>query len=115
MPPLVGLYSVPLPLIAYALLGTSPVLAVGPDSATALISFHVIAQTAVAGSSDFVAHTAVLTLLVGAIFLVAGLLRCGWLANFISIPVMRGLRAGIGLGDNRQPASQVAGFAGESQ
>lgn len=96
VPPLYGVYAAVLPLVAYALIGTSPVLAVGPDSATALISFHVISRLVTSGNpTDFVTHTAALTLIVAAIFLAAGVLRSGWLANFISIPVMRGFIQGL--------------------
>ncbi len=78
VPPLVGLYSVPIPLIAYAIFGTSRTMVVGPDSATALISGVTVGALAAQGSSDFVALTSALALAVGVIFLVFGLLRRGW-------------------------------------
>jgi SulP family sulfate permease len=95
VPPLVGLYSVPIPLIVYAIFGTSRTLVVGPDSATALISGVTVGALASQGSSDFVALTSALALAVGVFFLVFGLLRMGWVANFIPEPVMKGFIEGL--------------------
>jgi high affinity sulfate transporter 1 len=94
VPPLIGLYTVPLPLLAYALLGTSRTLVVGPDSATALLSAVTVAPLAAQGS-DYLALTSALAMVVGALFLGFGLLRMGWIANFIPIPVMRGFIQGL--------------------
>jgi high affinity sulfate transporter 1 len=95
VPPLLGVFTVPLPLLAYACLGTSRTLNVGPDSATALISYNVIGGLAVAGSAEFIGLTVTMTMLVGVLFLLLGLLRTGWVANFISVPVMRGFIQGL--------------------
>ena len=65
VPPLVGLCSVPLPLIAYAIFGSSLTLAIGPDSATALISAVTVGAVASQGSSDSLAVTSALALAVG--------------------------------------------------
>jgi len=93
VPPLVGLYTVPLPLIAYALLGTSRTMVIGPDSATALISAGTVGAVLALHSgatqvAEFVAMSSALALIVGIIFLLLGLARMGWVANFIPIPVM---------------------------
>jgi len=95
VPPLVGLFTVPLPLIAYAIFGTSRSMIVGPDSATALLSFTAIGAVAAQGPEQFVAATSVMALLVGALFALFGILRFGWVANFISVPVMRGFVQGL--------------------
>ncbi len=95
VPPLLGVFTVPLPLLAYACLGTSRTLNVGPDSATALISYNVIAGLAAVGSAEFIGLTVTMTMLVGVLFLLLGLLRTGWVANFISVPVMRGFIQGL--------------------
>jgi SulP family sulfate permease len=95
VPPLVGLYSVPIPLIAYAILGTSPNMVIGPDSATALISGLTVGALAAQGSSDFVALTSALAMAVGFFFLLFGLLRMGWVANFIPEPAMKGFVQGL--------------------
>jgi len=97
VPPLIGMFTVPLPLIAYACLGTSRTLVVGPDSATALLSAHTIAALAATGSPDYLALTVELAFWVGLIFLLAGALRLGWVASFISQPVMNGFIQGLAL------------------
>jgi len=96
VPPIVGLYTVPIPMIAYALFGTSRNMVVGPDSATALISGVTVgAVVASTGSDEFVAITATMALVVGIFFLVFGLLRMGWVANFIPEPAMKGFIQGL--------------------
>ncbi len=94
--PIIGLYTIPIPLIAYAIFGTSRTMIIGPDSATALISGVTIgAVVAKHGSAPFEALTAALAVMVGVFFLLFGLLRMGWVANFISTPVMKGFIQGL--------------------
>ena len=95
VPPLVGLYSVPIPLIAYAIFGTSRTMVIGPDSATALISAVTVGAVASQGSGDMVSLTSALAMAVGVFFLVFGLLRMGWVANFIPEPAMNGFIQGL--------------------
>ncbi|MGA1623687.1 MAG: SulP family inorganic anion transporter [Synechocystis sp.] len=95
VPPLMGLYTVPFPLFAYALLGTSRTMVVGPDSATALISSVTVATIASHGSADYYALTSAIALVVGIFFLVFGLFKMGWVANFIPTPVMKGFIQGL--------------------
>jgi len=93
--PVIGLYTVPLPLLAYALFGSSRSMVVGTDSATALVSAATIGALAASGTADYVALTSALAILVGVLFLLFGLLRLGWVADFISRPVMQGFIAGV--------------------
>jgi high affinity sulfate transporter 1 len=95
VPPIMGLYTIVPPLIAYALLGTSRLLVVGPDTATGLISALTIGAIAVQGTADFNALTSTLAILIGALFLLFGVLRMGWVAAFIPTPVMRGFIEGL--------------------
>ncbi len=100
VPPLVGLYTVPIPLIAYAIFGTSRTMVIGPDSATALISMGTVGAVVASHSgatqvAEFIAITSALALIVGVIFLVLGLARMGWVANFIPAPVMKGFIQGL--------------------
>ena len=95
VPSIMGLYTLVPPLIAYALLGTSRVLVVGPDTATGLISALTVGAIAVQGSADFNALTSTLAILIGAFFLLFGALRMGWVAAFIPTPVMRGFIEGL--------------------
>jgi high affinity sulfate transporter 1 len=95
VPPIMGLYTLVPPLIAYALLGTSRLLVVGPDTATGLISALTVGAVAVQGSADFNTLTSTLAILIGVFFLLFGALRMGWVAAFIPTPVMRGFIEGL--------------------
>jgi sulfate permease, SulP family len=95
VPPIIGLYTLVPPLIAYALLGTSRLLVVGPDTATGLISALTVGAIAVQGSADFNTLTSTLAILIGVFFLLFGALRMGWVAAFIPTPVMRGFIEGL--------------------
>src|SRR5215470_8062871 len=95
VPPIMGLYTIVPPLIAYALLGTSRLLVVGPDTATGLISALTVGAIAAHGTAEFNSLTSTLAVLIGAFFLLFGALRMGWLAAFIPTPVMRGFIEGL--------------------
>src|SRR5246127_34417 len=90
-----ALYTIVPPLIAYALLGTSRVLVVGPDTATGLISALTVGAVAAQGTADFNTLTSTLAILIGAFFLLLGAMRMGWVAAFIPTPVMRGFIEGL--------------------
>src|SRR5215472_11962584 len=95
VPPIMGLYTIVPPLVAYALLGSSRLLVVGPDTATGLISALTVGAIAAQGTADFNALTSTLAILIGVLFLAFGALRMGWIAAFIPIPVMRGFIEGL--------------------
>jgi sulfate permease, SulP family len=95
--PVVGLYAAPGALLLYAAFGSSRHLVVGPMSATAALSAAAVADVATPGSAGFVAHTTALAVATGLIALVAGLLRLGFLASFISEPVLKGFIIGLAL------------------
>jgi high affinity sulfate transporter 1 len=95
VPPIMGLYTIVPPLVAYALLGTSRLLVVGPDTATGLISALTVGAVAAQGTTEFNALTSTLAVLIGAFFLLFGGLRLGWVAAFIPTPVMRGFIEGL--------------------
>jgi sulfate permease, SulP family len=95
VPPIMGLYTIVPALIAYALLGTSRLLVVGPDTATGLISALTVGAIAVQGTAEFNTLTSTLAILIGAFFLLFGALRMGWVAAFIPTPVMRGFIEGL--------------------
>jgi SulP family sulfate permease len=95
--PVVGLYAAPAALIFYAALGSSRHLVVGPMSATAALSAATVGEFAAPGSGHFVALTATLALTTGAVALGAGVARLGFLANFISEPVLKGFIVGLAL------------------
>ena len=95
--PVVGLYAAPPALILYAAFGSSRHLVTGPMAATAALSAAAVGNLVTPGSNDFLQLTITLTLAVGIIALVAGLLRLGFLASFISEPVLKGFIIGLAL------------------
>jgi high affinity sulfate transporter 1 len=95
--PVVGLYAAPPALVLYAAFGSSRHLVVGPMSATAALSAAAVADLTTGGPDDVLAFTAMLALVTGVIALLAGLLRLGFLANFISEPVLKGFIIGLAL------------------
>jgi sulfate permease, SulP family len=95
VPPIMGLYTIVPALIAYALLGTSRQLVVGPDTATGLISALTVGAVAVQGTAEFNTLTSTLAVLIGLLFLLFGAMRMGWVAAFVSTPVMRGFIEGL--------------------
>lgn len=97
LPPQAGLYASMLPLLAYAVFGSSRTLAVGPAAVTSLMTATAIGQLAVPGTPAYWEAALVLALLSGGILLLMGLLRLGWLANFLGHPVIAGFIAASGL------------------
>ena len=95
--PVVGLYAAPGALLLYAALGSSRVLVVGPMAASAALSAATVADLVGPGDERFAAFTAALALAAGLAALIAGLLRLGFLADFISAPVLKGLIIGLAL------------------
>jgi sulfate permease, SulP family len=93
----VGLYAAPGALLLYAAFGSSRYLVVGPMSATAALSAAAVADVVTPGTAGFAAHTAALAITTGILALAAGLLRLGFLASFISEPVLKGFIIGLAL------------------
>ena len=98
LPVAVGLYTAFIPMAIYALLGTSRVLSVSSTTTIAILVATELGLAVPDGDpARLVMATATLTVLVGAALVVARLLRLGFVANFISTPVLTGFKAGIGL------------------
>lgn len=95
MPPETGLYAAIGAILGYAIFGTSRQLFVGPSSTVAILSAATVAV--VATGDDWVDVTIALALLVGAMLIVAGLLRLGFISVFMSKPVLTGFTFGLGL------------------
>lgn len=92
----VGLYTILVPMAIYAMVGTSRPLSVSTTTTLAILAASALSRVAVAGDPTSLMKACVtLTLLVGAILLLAALLRLGFVANFISEPVLIGFKAGI--------------------
>src|SRR5262245_19811613 len=98
LPVAVGLYTAFVPMVIYALLGSSRVLSVSSTTTLAILTGTQLGLVVPGGDpARLVTATAALTALVGAMLVLARLLRLGFVANFISTPVLAGFKAGIGL------------------
>lgn len=97
LPPEVGLYASVAPLLFYAVFGTSRVLAVGPVAVVSLMTAAAIGEHAVAGTPQYWAVAITLAFLSGLLLLAMGLLRLGFLANFLSHPVISGFISASGI------------------
>src|SRR3984893_16321429 len=96
MPVVTGLYTLLLPMAAFAVLGASRHLVVGADSATAAILAAALTGLAAAGSTKYVHLAGLAALLTGGLLLLARLARLGFLANFLSRTVLVGFLTGVG-------------------
>lgn len=96
-PVVTGLYTVLLPLVAFAALGSSRHLVVAADSATAAIFSSSLAQMAPIGSDKYMALVGMVALLTAGLLLIARILRLGFLADFLSRTALVGFLAGVGL------------------
>ncbi|GIX24628.1 MAG: sodium-independent anion transporter [Caldimonas sp.] len=94
LPPQVGLYASLLPLVAYALIGSSMTLAVGPVAVASLMTASALQPLATAGSPEYVSLAMQLALLSGVMLLVFGALRLGFVAHLLSHPVISGFISG---------------------
>ena len=98
LPPEVGLYAAPLALLGYAIFGRSTVLVVAASSSTAAVSASVVAGLNNGeGADSAVTLSAALALFTGAVFLAVGLVRLGWVANFMSKTVIEGFIIGLSI------------------
>lgn len=97
MPAVTGLYASMLPVVVYALMGTSPVLGVGPAALRSIMSLAVVGSVVAAGSPAFLAASMLLAVFVGVLLIVMGALRMGFIAGFLSHPVLSGFVTAAGL------------------
>ena len=90
LPPVIGLYTATIPLFVYALFGSSRQLAVGPVAMVSLLVLSGVSNLAEPGTDEYIAYVFLLSLMIGVIKLVLGLLRLGVLVNFLSHAVISG-------------------------
>lgn len=90
VPPIYGLYTALIPLFVYAILGTAPQLSVGPVAVSALLVLAGLSKLAEPGTEEYISLAITCGLLIGMIQIVLSLLRMGFLANFLSHPVIAG-------------------------
>lgn len=97
LPPQWGLYASTLPVLAYALVGSSMTQAVGPVAITAIMTFSVLSPLATPGTAHYFAMSTALALISGLLVLAFGLLKLGFLSNLLSRPVISGFISGSAL------------------
>jgi SulP family sulfate permease len=97
LPPEIGLYASVLPLVAYAIFGSSRTLAVGPVAVVSLMTATAIGEVAAQGTPAYLAAATLLALVSGVMLVVMGLFRLGFVANFLSHPVISGFITASGL------------------
>ena len=97
LPPQAGLYASILPLVAYAMFGTSRALAVGPVAVVSLMTAAAVGEVAQTGTMGYAAAAVALAFLSGIILLSMGIFRLGFLANFLSHPVIAGFISASGI------------------
>ena len=112
LPPQAGLYTLLASLGLYAVFGTSRHLVVAGTSASAVLLFATVSGLKPATSEEFASLAAGLVLLVGVVFVVAGLLRLGFLADFLSRPVMTGFVFGLAVFVAIRQMPKVLGIEG---
>jgi SulP family sulfate permease len=95
--PVAGLYATMWPLVAYALYASSRQIVVGPDGTLAVLTATTVAPLAGGGAARYAALAAALAMIVGLILLVSAALRLGFMADFLSIPILLGYFNGIAL------------------
>ena len=95
VPVQVGLYAIPVALIAYAALGSSPHVIVGPVSTVSVVSGSIVALRAGGDPERAIAITLALAIMSGVVLIVAGLLKVGWIAEFLSKPIISGFVFGL--------------------
>ena len=93
----VGLYALPVALVAYAVFGSSRQLVVGPVSTVSVLSGSFLASFGVAGTAQAASYTAALALGSGLVLVAAGFVRIGWMAEFLSKPIVTGFVLGLTL------------------
>lgn len=110
LPPQVGLYACILPMIVYALVGSSRQLMVGPDAATCAMVAGAVAPLAMGDPERLAQLSVIVTVLVGLMLIAAGLARAGFIASFFSRPILIGYLNGIGLSLLAGQLGKVVGF-----
>ncbi len=114
VPAVIGMYSAIFPLLAYALFGSSRQLMTGPDAATCIIVAASLGPLAGGDPERYLALMVILTLMTGIFYVVAGLSRLGFIANFLSQPILTGYLNGIALIIIAGQLQKLFGYSGEA-
>ena len=111
MPAVAGFYAFIAGSLVFALFGRHPRLSVGADSTIAPVFAAGVVAVAATGSRDYTHLVSAVALMVGALLVGAGLLRLGWIADFLPLPVIDGLLAGIGIERQDGTGEEVVALA----
>jgi SulP family sulfate permease len=111
LPPEAGLYASILPILLYAVFGTSRALAVGPVAVVSLMTAAAVGQVAAQGTVGYAVAALTLAVLSGGILLIMGLFRLGFLANFLSHPVIAGFITASGILIATSQMGQILGIS----
>jgi SulP family sulfate permease len=114
LPPQVGLYASIVPLILYAMLGTSNSLAVGPVAMVSLLVFAGVGALATPGSPEFIGLCLTLALMIGVLHIAMAVFRLGFLVNFISHPVLVGFTSAAAIVIGFSQVKHLIGVSVES-
>ncbi len=112
LPPVVGLYASILPLVAYAIFGTSRTLAVGPVAVVSLMTASAAGAVAAQGTAEYLEAAITLAALSGVMLAVLGFLRLGFLANLLSHPVIAGFITASGILIATSQVKHILGISG---
>lgn len=115
LPPEIGLYASMMPLVAYMIFGTSNTLAVGPVAVISLMTASAIGKLTLTGEVDYLSAAVMLALLSGIMLLLLGIFRLGFLANFLSHPVISGFIIAAGLLIATSQFGHILGIAASGQ
>jgi SulP family sulfate permease len=113
LPPEVGLYAATIPVVVYALFGTSRQLAVGPVAIVSLLTASALAPLVAEGTAGYVAAAALLALMVGVVHIILGVGRLGFLVNFLSHSVLVGFTAAAAIIIGFSQVKHVLGISTE--
>ncbi|MGE5362184.1 MAG: SulP family inorganic anion transporter [Bacteroidales bacterium] len=115
LPPEIGLYASMAPLVLYAIFGTSRTLAVGPVAVASLMTAAAASTVAVQGTPEYLGAAIALAVLSGLMLLAMGVLRLGFLANFLSHPVISGFITASGIQIAAGQLAPVLGIRAEGE
>jgi high affinity sulfate transporter 1 len=115
VPAVIGMYSAIFPLLAYALFGSSRQLMTGPDAATCIIVAASLGPLAGGDPERYLALMVILTLMTGILYVIAGISRLGFIANFLSQPILTGYLNGIALIIIAGQLQKLFGYSGEAE
>lgn len=113
LPAEIGLYASMIPLVLYAIFGTSKALSVGPVALTGLLTLSAVAPLAAQGTPEYLMAAAVMALLSGVILLIMGFLKLGFLSNFLSFPVISAISTACGIQIASSQLTPITGIPSE--